>query len=131
MDEELTRRIVAELARQHNRNDIIRMVCEHAGLEWPQAEQVVKQVEAEQAHTIARKQSPLLIFLSIGSILIGIALLYLGFDYVMGFFRGQALEELLSVRTGLYRIGGAVTGLGMIVGGFIGLYNTLLRYFET
>ena len=53
MDEDLTRRIVAELARQHNRNNIIQMVCEQAGLNWPQAEQLVKQVEAEQAHAIA------------------------------------------------------------------------------
>ena len=131
MDEELTRRIVAELARQHDRNDIIQMVCERAGMEWPQAAQLVKQVEAEQAHTIARKQSPLLIFLSIGSILIGAALLYLAFDYVMGFLQGHALEELLNFRSGLYRLAGAVTGLGMVVGGLIGLYNTLLRYFET
>ena len=131
MNEELTRQIVNDLSRQRSRNEIIRMICEQAGMDWPQAEKFVQQVEIEQAHSIARKQSPLLIALSIGSVLIGAALLYLGVDYVLGYFRGQALDELLNLRSGLYRIAGGITGLGMIVGGLIGLYNTFLRYFET
>lgn len=131
MDEELTRRIVDELARQHNRNDIIKMVCETSSLNWPQAEQLVKQVEAEQAHTIARKQGPLLIFLSIGTLLIGAALLAYSAEFFIAFFQGQPLDMLLSVRLGYYRLIGALTGIGMLVGGLIGLYRTLLRYFET
>ena len=131
MSEDLTQRIVNDLSRHRSRNEIVRMVCEEGGLDWPQAEQFVQRVETEQAHTIARKQSPLLIFLSIGSVLMGIVLLYLGADYLMGFFRGHALEEILNFRTGLYRLAGALTGIGMIVGGFIGLYNTFSRYFET
>ena len=131
MNEQLTQRIVSDLAKQRSRNEIIRMVCEQEGMDWPQAEKFVQQVETEQAHTIARKQSPLMIFLSVGSVLVGMALLYLGLDYVMGYFRGQALEELLNFRTGLARIAGGVTGIGMIVGGLIGLYKTFIRYFET
>lgn len=131
MSEDLQDMVVQQLVRQHSRNEIIRMVCERGSMNWPQAEKFVEQVEAERAHTIARRQSPLLILLSVGSVLVGAALLYLGADYILGIFRGQVLEELLGVRYGIYRMAGAVTGIGMIVGGLIGLYNTFLRYFET
>lgn len=131
MNEELTRQIVAELARHHNRNDIIQMVCEKAGLDWPQAEQWVKQVETDQAHTIARKQGPLLIFLSVGTLLIGAAMLAYSAEFFLAFFQGQPLDMLLSLRSGYYRLTGALTGAGMIVGGLIGIYRTFLRYVET
>ncbi len=131
MDEELTRRIVAELARHHNRNDIIQMVCDKAGMEWPEAEYWVKRVEADQAHAIARKEGPLLIFVSIGTLLIGAAMLAYSAEFFLAFFQGQPLDMLLSLRSGYYRLIGGVTGIGMVIGGLIGLYNTVLRYFET
>ena len=131
MNEELTRRIVNELARQHNRNDIIQMVCEGSSMNWGEAEQFVKNVESEHAHAIVRKQSPLMIILSIGSVLMGIILVYLAADYLMGYFRGQAVEQLLSARTGLYRMAAGLTGIGMIVGGAIGLYDAVFRFFQT
>jgi len=131
MNDELTRQIMDGLVKHRSRNEIIRAVCEQEGVDWPRAEQLVRQVETEQAHAIARKQSPLMIFLSAGSLVIGLILVYLAVDYVMGYFRGQAVEELLNVRSGLSRIGGGAVGIGMIVGGLIGLYNTVARYFET
>ncbi len=129
--DELTQSIIRDLVKQRSRNDIIQRVCERAGLNWPQAEQLVRRVEADHAHAIARGQSPLLILLSIGSILIGLALLYLAIDYLVGFVNAQLLEELLSVRSAWYRLAGGVTGLGMVVGGLIGLWRTTSRYFET
>ncbi len=131
MDEQLTQRVVTDLSKQRSRNEIIRMVCEQGGVNWREAEHLVKQVEAQHAHTIARRQSPLLIFLSIGSLLIGAAMLAYSAEFFMAFFQGQPLEMLLSLRSGYYRIISALTGTGMVIGGIIGLYNTLLRYFET
>lgn len=131
MNEQLTQRVVNDLGRHRSRNEIVRMVCEEGSLEWPRAEAFVKQIETDHAHTIARKQSPLLIFLCVCSVLMGIALLYLGVDYIWGYFRGEAMQQLLNARTGIYRIGGGLTGIGMIVGGLVGLYNTFERFFES
>ncbi len=131
MDEQLTQKVVTDLSKQRSRNEIIRLVCEQGGVNWREAEHLVKQVEAQHAHTNARRQSPLLIFLSIGSLLIGAAMLAYSAEFFMAFFLGQPLEMLLSLRSGYYRIISALTGTGMVIGGIIGLYNTLLRYFET
>ena len=131
MNEQITQRIVNDLAKQRSRNEIIRMVCEESSMNWGEAEQFVKTVEAEHAHTIARKQSPLMIFLSVGSVLIGAALLAYGAEFFIAFFKGDALSAILSVRSAYLRLAGSLTGLGMVVGGLIGLYNTFQRYFET
>ncbi len=131
MDEQLKQNVINDLSKQRSRNEIIRMVCEQGGANWREAEELVKQVEAEHAHTIARKQSPLMIFLSIGTLLIGAAMLAYSAEFFMAFFQGQALDMILSARSAYYRLAGALTGTGMVVGGLIGLYNTMLRYFET
>ncbi len=100
-------------------------------MNWPEAAEFVRNVEAEHAHAIARKQSPLMIFLSIGSVLIGAALLAYGAEFFMAFFSGDALSAILSVRSAYLRLAGSLTGLGMVIGGLIGLYDALKRYFET
>lgn len=131
MNEDLSQRIVNDLARHRSRNEIIRAVCEASSMNWPEAERFVRRVEAENAHAIARKQSPLMIFLSIGTVLIGLALLAYGVEFFMALFRGDALSAILGARSAYLRLAGSVTGLGMVVGGLIGVYNTLTSYFET
>ncbi len=131
MDDELTQRVVKELARQRSRNEIIRTLCEESSMNWPEAEQFVKKVEAEHAHAIARKQGPLMVFLSIGSLLVGAALLAYGAEFFMALFQGDALSIILSARNAYLRLIGSLTGLGMVIGGLIGLYNTMQRFFET
>ncbi len=131
MNEERTQRVVNDLSKHRSRNEIIRMLCEEGGMNWPEAEAFVKKVEAEHAHTIARKQGPLMIFLSIGSLLVGAALLAYGAEFFMALFQGDALSIILSARSAYLRLAGSVTGLGMVIGGFIGLYDAFTRYFET
>ena len=131
MNEDLTQRIVNDLARHRSRNEIIRAVCEESSMNWPEAEQFVQRVEAEHAHAIARKQSPLMIFLSIGSVLVGAALLAYGAEFFITFFSGSPLSAILSLQSAYLRLAGSLTGLGMVVGGLIGMYNTLVHYFET
>ncbi len=132
MDEQvLTQRVVSDLSKHRSRNEIIRMLCEEGGMNWPEAEQFVKKVEADNAHTIARKQGPLMLFLSIGSLLVGAALLAYGAEFFMALFQGDALSIVLSARSAYLRLAGSVTGLGMVIGGFIGLYDAFTRYFET
>src|SRR5689334_23004634 len=111
MDEQLSAMIVRDLAKHRSRNEIVRAICEQEGINWADAERLVAEVELQNAHTIARQQSPLMIFLSVGTLLIGLMLLLYGLNYVMGFFQRDALEQLLSLRTGYYRLAGALTGL--------------------
>ncbi len=129
MDEELMGRIVDELARHRSRNDIIQMLCEQEGLNWPDAEQLVKQVEAEQAHTIAGKQSPLIILLSTAIVAAGIGILYFTFPGIPVNYHGDLLGTLLILADYPFMFG--ILGLSMIAGGLIGMYSHLLHYFAT
>ncbi len=131
MDEQLKQQVINQLSRHRSRNEIIRMVCEQSSVNWPEAEQLVKDLETEQAHTIARKQSPLMIFLSIGSLLIGAAMLAVSAEFFIAFFQGEPLAMILSLRSGYLRMISGLTGAGMVIGGLIGLYNTMASFFET
>ena len=130
MDEELVQRIVKDLAKHRSRNEIIREACEQSGMNWPEAERLVEQVAQEHRRTIARRQGPLMIAISIGTLLIGAALLLQGLDFFMGFFQGNTLEQILSLRSAYLRLIGGVTGLAMLAGGLIGFWKTVTPLFE-
>jgi hypothetical protein len=88
---------------------------------WSQAEQFVQQVQAEHKQAISSRQSPLLIGISVGLILVGLGLILSNVDYFMGLFNQDAMGLALSARSAVIRIGSILTGLGMAVGGSIGL----------
>lgn len=123
MNEELTTLIVKELGKQHNRQDIIQKVCERGGLDWKDAEQLITLVESQHKRTIATRQTPLLLFLSIGTLLIGIGLLAFNMKFLLTFFQKDVLGQILSLQSSYYQIIGLVTGLGMTVGGVVGLWR--------
>ncbi len=131
MDEELEQLIVHGLWWYRSRGAIIEDVCERGKLQWPEAEQLVKQVETEQAHRIARGQIPLIAFLSTATVAAGMGLLLYSIQALTEIFRGDLLTQILSVGTGYYPL--VVGGIGgsMIAGGMVGLYKALLRFFET
>ncbi len=131
MTEDLKDMIVEGLVRQHSRNDIVQAVCERSGLKWAEAEQLVKQVEAERAHAIARGQAPLIIFLSTGTVAFGLVLLNYCFEVLRVALHGSLLQQLLNLADSIYPIGMGWIGLAMIAGGMIGMWKALLRYFET
>ncbi len=130
MDEQLVQRIVEDLAKHRSRNELIREVCEQSGLNWPEAEHLVQQVADEHGRTIARRQTPLMVFLSISTILIGAALLLYGLEFFMAFFQGSTLDQVLSLRSAYLRLIGGFTGLGMLVGGFIGFWKSVTPLFQ-
>lgn len=129
MNEELTTIIVNEFVKHHDRKEIIRKVCERSGLNWKQAEQLVTLVEASHRRAIAARQSPLLFFLSIGTLLLGIGLLAFNMEVLLAFFQKDLPGQILSLQTGYYRVIGLVTGFGMTAGGLIGLWKGLLAIF--
>jgi hypothetical protein len=123
MNEELTPLIIKELARHHDRKDIIQKVCERAGLNWSEAEQLIALIEAQHKRTIATRQTPLLLFLSIGTLLLGIGLLAFNMQILSAFFQKDILGQVLSLQSSYYQILGLITGLGMTVGGMVGLWR--------
>lgn len=123
MNEELTTLIIKELGRQRSRQDIIQKVCEHGGLNWKDAERLIALVEAQHKRTIATRQTPVLLFLSIGTLLIGLGLLAFNMQVLLAFFQKDVLGQLLSAQSSYYRVIGLVTGLGMTVGGLVGLWK--------
>jgi hypothetical protein len=123
MNDELTPFIIKELARHHNRKDIIQKVCERGRLDWKEADQLISLVEAQHKRTIATRQTPLLLFFSIGTLLLGIGLLAFNMQILSAFFQRDLLDQVLSLQSSYYRILGLITGLGMTVGGLVGLWR--------
>src|SRR5215211_7970174 len=123
MNDELTAFIIKELTKHHDRKEIVRKVCEQACLDWKGAERLIDLVEAQHARTIATRQTPLLLFFSIGTLLLGIGLLAMNFQPLLTFFQRDVLGQVLSLRSSYYQILGLITGLGMTVGGLVGLWR--------
>ncbi len=123
MNEELTTFIVKELGKHHDRKEIVREVCEQSQLNWKEAEQLIALVEAQHKRTIAVQQTPLLLFLSIGTLLIGIGLLAFNMQILLAFFQKDLFAQILSLQSSYYRMAGLITGLGMTVGGMVGLWR--------
>ena len=127
--EELTNLIIKELSRHKDRKEIIQKVCEQSTLNWGEAESLVEEFASQNKRKIAARQSPLLIFLSIGTLVLGIGLLAYNVKFVMDFFQKDTMGQILSLQSGYYRVAALVTGLGMTVGGFYGMWNTLAALF--
>lgn len=125
MNEELTAFIVRELTKHHDRKEIVRKVCERGGLDWKDAERLVDLVEAQHGRTIATRQTPLLLFFSIGTLLLGIGLMAMNLQPLLAFFQKDVIGQVLSAQGGYYQILGLVTGLGMSTGGLVGLWKAM------
>lgn len=129
MNDELTPFIIKELSRQRNRRDIVQHVCKQGGLSWKQAQQLVILIEAKYNRASVVQQAPLLLFLSIGILILGIGLLGFNLHILLEFFQKDLLGQLASLHSGSYRILGLLTGLGMTIGGLIGLWKSFATIF--
>jgi hypothetical protein len=125
MDEELTPFIIKELGKHHSQKEIIEKICQRSTLNWTEAEQLVVLVEAQHRRAIAGRQTPLLLFISIGTLLLGLSLLAMNLQLFVAIFDKDLLAQLLSAQSSYYRIIGLVTGLGMTGGGLVGLWRAL------
>lgn len=124
MNEELTAIIVKELGKHRKRDRLIQKVCERGGLSWKQAEHLIALIEARHRRTITVQQTPVLLFLSIGTLILGIGLLAFNLQILLAFFEKDVLQQVLSLQTSSYRIIGLLTGGGMTVGGMVGLWKS-------
>jgi len=123
MNEELTTLIIKELGKHRDRNQIIQRICERSELNWKEAERLIILVEAQHRRTIVVRQTPLSLFLSIGTLLLGIGLLAFNMQVLAAFFQSDLLSQVLSLQSSYYKILGLITGLGMTVGGAVGLWK--------
>jgi len=128
-NEELTNLIIKELGKHHDRKAIIQKVCEEGKLNWGEAERLIAEVEAQNKRKIAARQGPFLIFVSIGTLVLGIGLLAYNMEVLVSIFNRDLLQQILSLQSGYYRLAGLITGLGMTIGGLYGAWTTLGSFF--
>ena len=124
MNDELTPFIIKELSRQRSRRDTIQRVCKRSGLSWKQAQQLVILIEAKYNRSHMVQQAPLLLFLSIGILILGVGLLGFNLQVLLEFFQKDVLGQIATLQSGSYRVLGSLTGLGMTLGGLVGLWKS-------
>lgn len=116
---EIVEAVISALGKHQNRKIIVRSLCEQHGWSWKEAHHFVQRVEVEHHGKIATRQSPLLIALGVGILVIGvIELAYVGYLTAGG--------ESISVYGVPFagNLGGFVTGVGMVLGGIAGIWRT-------
>jgi hypothetical protein len=128
-NEDLSNMIIKDLGRHHDRQEIVRKICEQTNLSWGEAENLIAEVEAQNRRKIATRQGPLLMFLSIGSLLLGIGLLAYNMEVLTAIFNTDLMQQILSLQSGYYRLASLLTGLGMTVGGLYGVWTTMASFF--
>ncbi len=133
--EKATEFVVKELGKHHNRNDIIVTLCEQMKLNWREAELFVQEIESQQARAISIRQSPIVIILGVGILLVGIWTTFDNSFYFMNFFLSKhdafTVEGALELRTVYVRIGALLTGLAMTTGGLIGSWQFFSKLFNS
>lgn len=127
-NEELTHLIVKELGRHRDRKDIVQKVCEASTLNWGEAELLIAEVAAQNKRKIASSQGPLLMFLSIGTLILGLGLIAYNLELLFSVWNADLLNQILSLQSGYYRLASLITGLGMTIGGFYGIWTTLASF---
>jgi hypothetical protein len=127
-NEELINLIIKELSRHRDRQEIVRKICEAGTLTWSEAEKLIADVEEQNKRKIAVRQGPLLIFLSIGTLVLGIGLLAYNMELLIAIFNRDLFGQILGLQGGYYRLVGLVTGLSMTIGGLYGIWTTLASF---
>ena len=117
--------IIEQLGKNRNRNDILLILCRELNIDWPQAEELLREVEAFDGQQIARRQSPVLIVLGLAVIIAGLALATYGIWYFWTFTQLDPTQQLMATQYMYITAGSMVTGLAMIVGGIIGFRKIL------
>jgi len=116
--QELTDRIIKELVRGRSENDIVMDLCESLKMPYENVKRLVQDVKLTQSRNIAKRQSPIIIALGIGAIILGIGLIFVSIIKLLDGERiFTAMETLL-------------VGLGLIAGGIIGLWNLILEFLK-
>jgi len=126
--QEATEFVIRELGKHRQRNDIIQKLCETGGINWGNAEKFVRRVETENRSAIALKQSPLITLIGMGTIILGLALtLWIAIETLQGFI----IFFLSFPVPYLGNIFYFLMGLAMIIGGMWGMWDTIVRIWNS
>lgn len=125
MNDELTTFIIKELDRHHDRKKIIQKVCKKGGLYWKEAERLFVLVEARHKNTTVIPQTPVLLFWSIGILIIGIGLVAYNTEILVAFFQKDVPAQTLSLQGSSFRTIGLFAGAGMTAVGMACLWKAL------
>jgi hypothetical protein len=104
-ERELSELIAKQLGRFVNHNDIVRGLCETCAVSWAQAEAFIRHVETHYQKTIVRQQAPLLLTISILTLISGLVLIPISIIFL--------------------RVEIILIGLGMTAGGALGIWQTI------
>ena len=126
--QESTDFVIRELGKHHQRNEIIQKLCETNGINWKDAERFIQNVEAENANKIAIKQSPLVTIIGIGTIIAGLTT---AIGIVVLTMQGYIIFFLSFPIPYLGNIFYFAVGLAMITGGLRGIWDTILRIWNS
>lgn len=124
----LTEYIIQQLGKHVSRDNLIFDICQRTGRDWNSVNNLVAAVEQTHATKIARTQSPLLLIIALGILIVGIwaaggAVLY----YVDLMRTGNFSIDPLSLRRDyvtLIRLG---TGIAMIFGALVGAIDQIWK----
>jgi hypothetical protein len=105
---EIAAYVINELGKKRNQSDVILSLCEKTGIKWADAEQIVREVRADNEPEIVAWKNPVLILLSALLLFFGI-----GLALVLLFEPQRLLIET-----------------GMFLGGIVGLWNILTQYLK-
>jgi hypothetical protein len=125
MYDELTTFIIRELDRHHDRKKIIQKVCEKGSLNWKEAERLFILVEARHKNTTVIPRTPVLLFWSIGMLIIGFGLLAYNGEVLFAVFQKDVLRQILSLQSNSHRMIELLAGAGITAVGLASLWKAL------
>ena len=127
MDKEaLTQYIVSQLGKHVSRDNLIFDICNRAGIMWPEASELVAQVEQAYKTRIAWRQSALFLVVSLGILIGGLWAAGGAFLYFFGLWQqGSFSLDLIALRREYVMVIQFGIGLAMIAGSGIGILNIL------
>lgn len=118
--------VIRELGKHHQRNEIIKKICEVEGISWKDAERFVQQVETENVGAISRRQGPMVTFLGIATALGGLGVMI----WVVVRTLQGAIITLFYVPY-LGNLSYFFTGLVMMIAGLWGIGDTLAKIWKS
>jgi len=122
--QEATDFVIRELGKHHQRNDIVQNLCEATSMSWEEAKKFIQQVEAQHRGQIAKKQSPLIVIMGTGSIITGF---FLSIVMIYATLQGWIFFLLSMPIPYLGNVVYFLIGIGMIVGGLRGMWDTIVQ----
>lgn len=97
---------VSMLAQFQPREQVLDELVERFGIDYPEAESLLKHVESQDQSQIQARQFPIILILGIGTVILGVGVLVIYMNAILNW-------------------GLLVTGVGLIMGGAVGVLEAL------